>query len=120
MATLEESQRRYAAAVSTYGGVADAVAVVPAYEGPPALAFSALTHSLARQRLLCWTTDEFLVFKTMGGEVPTTVLHRVRRPATLRVVPARGAGHDRWMVASQSYKVAAAFRPLASALDRTR
>lgn len=119
MAALDESQRRYTAAVARYGGVTDAVAVVPAYAGPPALAFVALTLPFARQRLLCWTVDEFLVFKTMGGEVPTTVLHRVRRPAALRVVPANGVGHDRWTIAGRSYKVAAAFRPLSTTLDRT-
>jgi hypothetical protein len=120
VATLEESQRRYTTAITRYAGVADAVAVVPAYEGPPALAFVALTLPFARQRLLCWTADEFLVFKTMGGEVPTTVLHRVARPAAMRVVSANGVGHDRWTIAGRTYKVAAAFRPLASGLDRTR
>jgi hypothetical protein len=120
VAALEESQRRYTAAVARYGGVTDAVAVVPAYEGPPALAFVALTLPFARQRLLGWTVDEFLVFETMGGEVPTTVLHRVRRPAALHVVTANGLGHDRWTIAGRTYKVAAAFRPLTSALDRTR
>jgi hypothetical protein len=114
---LDESQRRYRAAVTKYGGVVGPIAVVPAYEGPPLLAFVALTLPLARQRLLCWTEEEFIVFKTMGGEVPTTALRRVSRPAILRVREAQGGGHDQWTIAGTTYKVAKAFVPIASRVN---
>jgi hypothetical protein len=116
---LDESQRRYAAGVAKYGGIAQPVAVVPGYEGFPAFAFVALTLPLAKQRLLCWTTDEFIVFRTWGGEVPTTILCRTRRPVVTRVELASRAGHDLWLIAGRRFKVAQAYRGLVSSLDRT-
>jgi hypothetical protein len=104
-------------AVRRWAGVADAVLVVPAYSGLPVFAFSALTLGLAKPRQLVWTPTEFIVFTTVGGEMPSRAVQRVRRPVDLRVAQAAMAGHDTWSIAGRSYKVPQPYRSWLDRLD---
>jgi hypothetical protein len=92
-------------------GVTDAVLVVPAYEGWPALAF--LAPGLARQRLLVWTSTELRVCAAdwLSGSVAGRVLSRHPRPIGVRVAPAGFHGHDTWVIGRRYVKVAPSFLP---------
>jgi hypothetical protein len=115
--TPGDSLQRRIDALRRWAGVTDAVLVVPAYSGLPVFAFSALTLSLAKPRQLVWTPTEFSVFTTVGGEMPSRAVQRVRRPVDLRLAISAMAGHDTWSIAGHSYKVAQPYRAWLERLD---